>query len=135
MRVNTLIVDDSNTASQIIRYHLEKIGFSVVAVARNAAEGLALFHKFKPRLITLDLMMPAAGGIDSMMMLRAVKKEAPETVVIVVSVIPFQTTQDSFHESGVLAYIVKPFNDYSFEPVRRKLLSAFPELTAKQPRL
>lgn len=134
MPVTTLIVDDSNLASQIIRYHLEKIGCSVVGVARNAAQGLRLFRELKPRLITLDLMMPKIESIDSMMMLRAVKKETPETVVIVVSVVPFQKTQNNFHHGGVLAYIVKPFNQYSFEPVRIKLLRAFPELASAQPR-
>ena len=128
MTVTALIVDDSNLASDIIRYHLGAIGCTVAGVARNAAEGLKLFRKLKPRLITLDLMMPKVEGMDSMDMLRAVKKERPDTVVIVASVIPFQKTQNIFHDEGVLAYIVKPFNQYSFEPVRIKLMRAFPEL-------
>lgn len=77
--------------------------------------------------------MPKIERMDGMMMLRAVKKEAPETVVIVVSVVPFEKTQDDFRQKGVLAYIVKPFNQYSFEPVRIKLLRAFPELAGARP--
>lgn len=128
MSVTTLIVDDTNLASQVIRYHLEGIGCTVVGVARNASEGLKLFRQFKPRLVTLDLMMPKVEGIDSLMMLREMKKEAPETAVIVVSVIPFEKTQNIFYDEGIFAYIVKPFNQYSFEPVQIKLLHAFPEL-------
>lgn len=128
MPVNTLIVDDSNMVSQIIRYHLEEIGCSVVGVARNAAEALRLFRELSPKLITLDLMMPKVEGMDAMMLLRTVKKEAPDTVVIVASIIPFQKTQDDFRQEGVLAYVVKPFNQYSFEPAKIKLMRAFPEL-------
>jgi two-component system, chemotaxis family, chemotaxis protein CheY len=128
MSVTTLIVDDTNLASEIIQYHLEGVGCAVVGVARNASGGLKLFRQFKPRLVTLDLMMRKIEEIDSMMMLRAVKDEAPETVVIVVTVIPFQKTHDIFDQAGILAYIVKPFNQYSFEPARLKLMRIFPEL-------
>jgi len=128
MPVAALIVDDTRLAAQVIRYHLEELGCMVVGEASNASEGLKLFRKFKPRLVTLDLMMPKVDGIDVLTMLRSVKREAPETVVIVVSAIPFQKTQDIFDQEGVLAYIVKPFNQYSFQPVRIKLLRAFPEL-------
>jgi hypothetical protein len=40
----------------------------------------------------------------------------------------------SFLEHGVLAYVVKPLNDFSFNPVRRKLAQIFPELTRVHPR-
>lgn len=53
MPVAALIVDDSNLASEIIRYHLIRIGCTVVGEARNAAEGLKFFRKLRPNLITL----------------------------------------------------------------------------------
>jgi hypothetical protein len=34
----------------------------------------------------------------------------------------------------VLEYVFKPVNDFSFAPVRKKLLHAFPELAAAQAR-
>lgn len=128
MAVTALIVDDSNLSAQVIRYHLRSVGCTVAGEAHNAAEGVKLFRRLEPNIITLDLMMPKIGEIDSMMLLRKVKKEAPQTVVIVISVIPFEKTKSDFLSEGVLAYIVKPFNQYSIELVRRKLEQAFPEL-------
>jgi response regulator of citrate/malate metabolism len=55
------------------------------------------------------------------------KREAPEVAVVVISVVPFEKTQDDFLELGVLAYVVKPLNDFSFAPVRQKLVQMFPE--------
>jgi CheY-like chemotaxis protein len=129
MAVTALIVDDSNLSAQVIRYHLRSIGCTVIGEARNASEGLRLFRELKPDIITLDLMMPKIDTIDSMTMLRAVKQESRNTVVVVASVIPFEKTQSDFLDEGVLAYVIKPFNQFSFEPVRRKLIRAFPELS------
>lgn len=39
-------------------------------------------------------------------------------------------------EEGTLAYIIKPFNNFSFEQARMRLLRAFPELGPERaPRL
>jgi response regulator of citrate/malate metabolism len=51
-----------------------------------------------------------------------------KVAVIVVSVVPFEKTRKDFLEEGVLAYVIKPLTPLSFEPVRTKLIEAFPEL-------
>jgi DNA-binding NarL/FixJ family response regulator len=132
MAVTALIVDDSNVAIEIIRHHLKHAGCTIVGEAVNAAQGLAQARLLKPKVVTLDLMMPKVEDIDSMAMLRALKEEMPEVAVIVASVVPFRKTQDDFLRQGVLAYVIKPFNNFSFEPVRQKLHRAFPELAEAQ---
>jgi DNA-binding response OmpR family regulator len=128
MPITALVVDDSRMTAQIIQYHLDQIGCKVVGEASNAAEGLKLFRELKPDIVTLDLMMPKIEGIDSLMMLHTMKAERPEVVVVVVSVVPFEKTQNDFLKEGAMAYLVKPINQYSFDPVRVKLVRAFPEL-------
>jgi response regulator of citrate/malate metabolism len=54
-------------------------------------------------------------------------------VIIVVSVIPFQKTIDSFLNEGIIHYVVKPFTQYSFDPLARKLEKIFPELGSAVP--
>jgi hypothetical protein len=44
-------------------------------------------------------------GVDSIVMLSAMKRELPEVAVIVVSVIPFEKTRDEFLTRGVLEYV------------------------------
>jgi len=43
-----------------------------------------------------------------------------------VSAVPFEKTRDTFLNEGAMAYVIKPFNQFSFEPVRQKLQRAFP---------
>jgi two-component system chemotaxis response regulator CheY len=128
MSVTGLVVDDSGAARQIIGYYLRTAGCVVVAEAPNALKGLELFRQHRPNVVTLDLMMPRRFNVDSMVLLGAMKREM--VVVIVVTVFPFEKTRNEFLQRGVLDYVVKPLNDFSFQPVLRKLLHAFPELAA-----
>jgi DNA-binding NarL/FixJ family response regulator len=102
--VSALIIDDSPFARKIIRHHLTKLGFHVEGEAETAALGLRLFRELKPKLVTLDVMMPEREGIEK--------------------------TRDTFLNEGATAYVIKPFSQFSFEPVRQKLQRAFPAWTA-----
>ena len=130
MPVPALIIDDSPFARKIIRHHLLKLGFKIVGEAETAAQGLKLFRELKPGLVTLDVMMLEREGVTSLTAFRAMKKEAPDTAVVVVSAVPFEKTRETFLQEGALAYVIKPFGQFSFEPVRQKLLRMFPESTA-----
>jgi two-component system, chemotaxis family, chemotaxis protein CheY len=127
--VPALIIDDSPFARKIIRHHLTKLGFHVEGEAETAAQGLRLFRELKPKLVTLDVMMPEREGIDSLAAFRTMRKEVPETAIVVVSAVPFEKTRDTFLKEGAMAYVIKPFNQFSFEPVRQKLHRAFPAWT------
>ena len=129
MPVAALVVDDSPLARKIIKHHLLKLGCQVVGEAETAAEGLRMFRELKPSLVTLDVMMPELEGVDSLRAFRSMRHEDPNAKIVVVSIIPFEKTRDTFLNEGALAYIVKPFNQFSFEPVRQRLLRAFPELS------
>lgn len=130
MPVPALIIDDSPFARKIIRHHLVKLGFKVVGEAETASQGLKLFRELRPGLVTLDVMMPEREGVTSLSVFRAMRKEAPESAVVVVSAVPFEKTRETFLHEGALAYLIKPFGQFSFEPVRQKLLRMFPEPTA-----
>lgn len=128
MSVRTLIVDDSPLSRKVIRHHLERFGCVVVGEAESPAQAVKLFREHRPDLVSLDVMMPQVGGVDSAAAFRAMRKESPNTAIMVVSVLPFEKTRDTFLREGALAYIVKPFNAISLEQIRPKLVRAFPEL-------
>jgi two-component system, chemotaxis family, chemotaxis protein CheY len=94
----------------------------------NCCGRTAAFNQLRPDLITLDLMMPNRDGVDSMALVDAVKRTAPEVGIIVVSSIPFEKLRTDFLEKGVLDYMIKPFNDYTIQRLRVKLTRAFPQL-------
>jgi two-component system, chemotaxis family, chemotaxis protein CheY len=133
MSVTALLIDDSPAARQVIAYYLRRSGCTVVAEADNARQGLELFRRHRPNVVTLDVMMPKVFNIDSAALLTTIKREISQVVVIVVSVLPFQRTREEFLAQGVTAYLVKPLHDLSFAPVHEMLLHAFPELKAASP--
>ncbi len=128
MSVTALIVDDSKAARQVIGHYLRAAGCTIAGEAASATDGLKLFRELKPNVVTLDLMMPRLFKIDSMALLRTMKREQPGVVVIIVSVLPFEQTRREFLKQGALAYVVKPVTDASFQSARRKLVESFPEL-------
>lgn len=132
MAVHALIVDDSPFVRKIIRHHLTKFDCKVVAEAETAARAMKLFQEFKPELVTLDILMPEVDGYDAMRAFREMKTISPEVevAIVVVSAVPFEKVRDSFLREGAIGYIVKPFNQFSFEPVRQKLMRRFREFAA-----
>ncbi len=130
MAITALVVDDSAAARQVIGYHLRQAGCTIAGEAANAADALELLRELKPNILCLDLMMPTKDDIDSLAVVRTLKKEAPETAIIVISVIPSEKTRQDYLKEGVFAYIVKPFNDFALKAIRHRLKRTFPELSA-----
>jgi two-component system chemotaxis response regulator CheY len=128
MAVNALIVDDSAFAREVIAYHLRETRCTIVGEANNAAEGLKLFRKLNPDIVTVDLLMPISENVDAAALVKTMKQERPRVAIIVVSTVPFEKTMQDFLDQGVLAYIVKPFTEYSFRNTQLKLSREFPEL-------
>ena len=128
MSVNALIVDDSAFSREVIAYHLRETRCTIVGEAINAAEGLKLFRQLNPDIVTVDLLMPISENVDAATLVKAIKQERPHVAIIVVSTVPFEKTMQDFLDQGVMAYIVKPFNEYSFRNTQLKLSREFPEL-------
>jgi two-component system chemotaxis response regulator CheY len=120
-----LIIDDSPFARRVIRHHLTKFGFKVVGEAESAAQAILMFDELRPDLVTMDVMMPEVGGIDSLLCFRAMREDFPDVAIVIVSSVPFDKIRDTFLKEGAVAYVVKPFNQLSFESLRQKLTRHF----------
>jgi CheY-like chemotaxis protein len=128
MAVEVLIVDDSEDFRFLLRKRLESYGCEVVAEARNAREGLELFHATRPKLVTLDLMMPDAPEYTPYDLFRQIRREAPQTAVAIVSVQRASINASMFLREGALAYWEKSF--LNFDDMRRRLTRVFPDMKA-----
>jgi PAS domain S-box-containing protein len=80
-----LVIDDDRNARDLIRRSLESEGHHV-SVAEDGDKGIALAHKIRPALITLDIIMP---GRDGWSVLRELKDDPDlrDVPVIMVSII------------------------------------------------
>jgi DNA-binding response OmpR family regulator len=134
MSVRALIVDDSPVVRVVIRYHLAIYGVRGIDEAENAFQALVLFREKTPNLTILDLMMPESKGMGSRELFDTIKREAPNTAILIVSAIPYEKVRETFVSDGALDYIVKPFNQTSFDRARRKLGRIFPEFSVARNR-
>ncbi len=76
-----LVIDDEKPTLNMSRLLLGASGYNVVT-AEGGVEGLEVFKKEKPDIVITDMKMP---GMDGLAVLDEIKKEAPETEVIVIT--------------------------------------------------
>jgi two-component system chemotaxis response regulator CheY len=119
--MKALVIDDSSTARQAIRFQLMAYKFNQFDEAENAARAMELLRNERYQLITLDLMMPTPGGITSDEVFQKIRQTQPDTPVLIVSSIPYEAVKSQYIEAGAIAYIVKPFTKFSFEAARYRL--------------
>ncbi|HKI52371.1 MAG TPA: sigma-54 dependent transcriptional regulator [Geothermobacteraceae bacterium] len=100
-----LLIDDDDSLRRVTEYNLSQSGYRV-ETASNGQNGLELFRRQRPAMVVTDVQMPDISGIE---VLRAVKQERPETLVIVVTA--FGTVEKAVEAMrlGAFDYLTKPF--------------------------
>jgi DNA-binding NtrC family response regulator len=112
--LNLLIIEDERSVRECCRDVARSLGFNVRAVESREEASRAL-EAASPDVVLLDLRLPGASGLD---VLRDLKRQLPECVVIVMT--GFATVQSAVQamKLGAYDYITKPFN---FEELRLEL--------------
>jgi signal transduction histidine kinase/DNA-binding response OmpR family regulator len=98
-----LVVDDDQSARELMRRLLAKEGFDVIT-ARDGVEGLELARKLEPSVITLDVLMPRLDGWDFLRQLKADPALADIPVIMVTIV----DESGRGYSLGASDYITKP---------------------------
>ncbi len=101
-----LVVDDEESLRRVTQMKLEQAGYQAVT-ASDGAEALAVLAKGPQDLVITDLKMPGMTGIE---LLRQIKLEYPEVIVIVVTA--FGTIESAVEAMrlGAYDYMIKPVN-------------------------
>ncbi len=100
-----LIVDDDENIAELISLYLTKECFETRMVY-NGEDALTQFHRFKPDLILLDLMLP---GIDGYHVCREIRRES-STPIIMLSAKGEVFDKVLGLELGADDYMIKPFD-------------------------
>lgn len=103
-----LVVDDEQNILELIRYNLEKEGYTV----RTASDGnaaLEMAQEEKPDLILLDVMLPNLDGLSACRVLRQneVTRKIP---IIMISARGEELDKVLGLEIGADDYVTKPFS-------------------------
>ena len=100
-----LIVEDDESLRRVLEFSLEEAGYRVLT-AREGESGLETFRSEQPPLVITDIQMPGISGLD---VLRTVKEEAPQTLVIVITAYGSVEKAVEAMKLGAYDYLTKPF--------------------------
>lgn len=108
MQDTVLVVEDESDVVDLLRYNLNRAGFSVL-IANDGLQGLEMARKNRPDVIVLDLMMPEMSG---QAVCKALKSD-PHTEQLPILMLtakgePEERVQGL--ELGADDYVTKPFS-------------------------
>ena len=103
-----LIIDDEADLIELVRYNLEKEGFSVVG-AVDGESGFSLAVAQKPDVIVVDLMLPGIDGLEVCRKLRA-ESGTSRIPIIILTAKASEADRIVGLELGADDYMTKPFS-------------------------
>jgi DNA-binding NtrC family response regulator len=102
---SVLVVDDEIGPRESLRMILHPL--YQVHTAANGDEALAFLQKQDFDLITLDMRMPGATGLE---VLREIRKRNVDVDVVIISGYMNSNNKEEARQSGAVEVITKPFN-------------------------
>ncbi len=108
-KARILVVDDEEDILELIRYNLEKEGYTVACVQTGEAALIQAQSEFMPHLILLDIMLPELDGFEVCKRL----KNDPNTSHIPILMLTAKSEEADTVvglELGADDYITKPFS-------------------------
>jgi len=118
-RPRILVVDDDPVACELLREVFEREGF-VVKCELSGEAALAVMGEFRPEVVVSDIRMKSRE--DGLNLLDHVRREYPETPVILMTAFGSIETAVRAVKEGAFDYVSKPFKmDVIVATVRRAL--------------
>lgn len=119
MTVRVLIADDHRVVREGLRLLLAlDPEIEVVGEAVNGEEAVRLAHELRPDLVLMDLQMPVMDGIAAT---AAIRREAPDTEVLVLTSVLQDASVVAAVRAGAIGYLHK---DTEGDELRRAIVAA-----------
>jgi len=110
-----LVVDDAQFTRNMLKKIINKTEIAeVIAEARNGVEAVSLYQELKPDLVTMDLVMPEQGGIETT---EKILSFDPEAIIVIVSALGQEALVLEAAKKGAKDFIQKPFKADQIEDV------------------
>lgn len=107
-KTTILIVEDDRSLADVLDYNFRQDGYETV-VALDGQDGLNQAKLKAPKLVVLDLMLPAIDGLEICRRLRA-DPVTRETLVLMLTAKGEETDQVAGFSVGADDYVTKPFS-------------------------
>lgn len=121
-----LVAEDESLIRMDLVEMLGEEGYEVCGEAADGATAVRLAGDLKPDLVILDIKMPVLDGLSAAEQIMTARI-AP---VVVLTAFSQRDLVERAREAGVMAYLVKPFQQKDLVPTIEMAVSRFAELTA-----
>jgi DNA-binding response OmpR family regulator len=117
-----LVVEDDPVGARVLRDFLVANGY-YTAVARSGPEGIAAFHREKPDLMLIDVMLPRKNGFEVCFEVKRTEHGKRMPVLLMSAVYTDHEHATRYAETlQAQGYLVKPFDLHALlEQVRTHL--------------
>jgi DNA-binding NarL/FixJ family response regulator len=102
--LRVVVVDDHPVFRQGLRTLLEDLGVLVVAEAADGGSGVEEVRRHRPDVVLMDLQMPGVSGVEAT---RRLVSEAPDTKVLVLTMVQDDHAVHAAIQAGALGYLLK----------------------------
>jgi len=120
--VKILVADDASFMRTVLKDILRSNGLaSDIIEAPDGVEAVRQYIQHKPDLVTMDVNMPKADGIQA---LKGIMKINPTAKVIMVTSVEQKHIVQDAMKSGARDYIIKPFDKANVGLVLNRVLSS-----------
>ena len=113
-----LVVDDELSMRELLEFMLKKEGYQV-SVAKNGGQAIEMLKKSHYDLLLCDIRLGDMTGLD---VLRASRKQHPDTTVVMISAFATTETAVEAMNEGAYDYVPKPFDNEELKQTIAKAL-------------
>ena len=104
--LSIILADDDPWMLELMKRHLRMLNHTVIGLAKNGTEIIAMAKQLKPDLVILDINMP---GIDGIQAAREILADQNVSLIFSTGAID-EKTLNRVQEMKIGAYLVKPFS-------------------------
>ena len=117
-----VIAEDEGTIRLDLAETLRGLGHEVIGEAKDGSQALAFITDLEPDAAILDIAMPHMTGLE---VAEALAQQGTQCPLVILSAFSDQEYIARAANSGVYAYLVKPFTEDDIEPALHIAISRF----------